>query len=165
MAALVICVEQAKTAKKHGDLAEQKRLCDFYLSHTARINNWDLVDVTCRDVVGEYLLATANTKPLKRLAKSKVMWERRIGIVSTAAFIRAGELGPTFEIAQILLNDEHDLMHKATGWMLREAGKRDQAALEDFLRRNAQRMPRTALRYSIERMPPEQRRWWLEYRG
>jgi 3-methyladenine DNA glycosylase AlkD len=164
-AALVILSEQAKAAKKRGDTAGHKRLYDFYLAHTATINNWDLVDVSCRDVVGEYLLTKQNDKPLRRLAKSNEMWERRIGIVSTWSFIRAGELTPTFEISEMLLEDPHDLMHKATGWMLREAGKKDEAALEAFLSRFAHRLPRTALRYSIERMTPERRKYWLAYSG
>jgi 3-methyladenine DNA glycosylase AlkD len=164
-AALVILSEEAKTAKKRGDLARHKQLYDFYLAHTERINNWDLVDVSCRDVVGEYLLTKQTDKPLRKLAKSKLMWERRIGIVSTWSFIRARELTPTFEISEMLIDDPHDLMHKATGWMLREAGKKDETALEDFLGRFAHRLPRTTLRYSIERMPAERRRYWLDYAG
>ncbi|MGB3953272.1 MAG: DNA alkylation repair protein [Solirubrobacterales bacterium] len=163
MAALVICCEQARRAKKRGDTRAQQALFDFYLAHTDRINNWDLVDVTCRDVVGEYLLTIDDARPLKRLARSSVMWERRIAIVSTWSFIRARQLGPTFEIAELLLDDQHDLMHKATGWMLREAGKKDEAALERFLGQFAARMARTTLRYSIERLAPERRRYWLAY--
>lgn len=164
-AALVVLSEQAKVAKKRGDEAAHKQLYDFYLAHTDRINNWDLVDVSCRDVVGEYLLTTQNDKPLRKLAKSNQIWERRIGMVSTLAFIRARELTPTFEISELLLGDPHDLMHKATGWMLREAGKKDEAALEEFLSRFAHLLPRTALRYSIERMTPQRRKYWLSYAG
>jgi 3-methyladenine DNA glycosylase AlkD len=163
MAALVICAERAKRFKRRGETAEHKALYDFYLAHTDRINNWDLVDISCRDVVGEYLLTTGDVKPLKRLAKSKNIWERRIAIVSTWSFIRAGQLDPTFEISEILLGDTHDLMHKATGWMLRSAGDKDRAALERFLKMHAHEMPRTALRYTIEKMTPERRKYWLAF--
>jgi 3-methyladenine DNA glycosylase AlkD len=154
--ALIVLTEQAKRA----DRATGKRLYDFYLARTERINNWDLVDISCRDVVGGYLLAAGKTAPLRRLARSKLIWDRRIAMVSTWQFIRAGELEPTFEIATMLLDDDEDLMHKAVGWMLREAGKRDEAALEAYLAEYAPSMPRTALRYSIERMTPERREYW-----
>jgi 3-methyladenine DNA glycosylase AlkD len=159
--ALVILAERAKRA----DLAEGKELYDFYLARTARINNWDLVDISCRDVVGGYLLATNSPNSLKPLAKSKLLWDRRIAIVSTWTFIRAGELQPTFELSVQLINDSHDLMHKAVGWMLREAGKKDRAALEAFLAEHAHELPRTALRYSIERFSPEERAYWRAYGG
>lgn len=163
IAALVILSEQAKRAAKRSDGERQQALYEFYLSHTDRINNWDLVDVSCRDVVGRYLFELRDTAPLTRLAGSESIWERRIAMVSTWAFIREGELGPTFEIAEQLLGDSEDLSHKAIGWMLREAGKRDEAELELFLERFAATMPRTALRYAIERMPPERRAYWLSY--
>jgi 3-methyladenine DNA glycosylase AlkD len=155
-AAVIILTEQARRA----DAPTRKRLYDFYLAHTSRINNWDLVDISCREVVGEQLRAAGDIDPLRRLAKSDLLWDRRIAMISTAAFIRTGELAPTFELASALLNDEHDLIHKAVGWMLREAGKRDEAALERFLGANAAQMPRTALRYAIERMTPERRAYW-----
>ena len=161
MAALLICAEQAKRARRAGDGARHKLIYDFYLAHADRVNNWDLVDVTCRDVVGEYLLSRQDWRPLKKLARSKLLWERRIAMISTWSFIRAGEVAPTFELAELLVDDPHDLMHKATGWMLRDAGKRDPAALEEFLARHAKSMPRTALRYAIEKMPSERRRYWL----
>lgn len=164
-AALVIISDRAKFAKRQTDLDGQKELYEFYLGHTEAINNWDLVDVSCRNLVGEYLLTIEDTEPLKELARSEVMWERRIGIVSTYAFIRAGQLEPTFEIAEMLKDDDHDLMHKATGWMLREAGKQDEDALEAFLALHAHQLPRTALRYSIERMPAKRRAGWLAYQG
>lgn len=154
--ALFILINRAKRA----DLAERKVLYDFYLAHTDRINNWDLVDLSCRDVVGGYLLATQNCEPLGVLAQSELIWERRIAIVSTWTFTRAGNLAPCFAISQQLLDDKEDLMHKAVGWMLREAGKKDETALEAFLAENAPRMPRTALRYAIERMTPERREYW-----
>ncbi|MFT4049850.1 MAG: DNA alkylation repair protein [Solirubrobacterales bacterium] len=154
--ALVILTEQAARA----DLPERRRLYDFYLAHTDRINNWDLVDISCREVVGGYLLAAGDWSPLQELAASDDLWERRIAMVSTWQFIRAGQLEPTFALATMLIDDDHDLMHKAVGWMLREAGKKDEARLDQFLAQHAARMPRTALRYSIERMPPEKREHW-----
>ena len=149
----------ANRAKRSG-LEEGKELYDFYLARTDRINNWDLVDVSCRDVVGGHLLAIRDCEPLGALARSELIWDRRIAIVSTWTFTRAGNLAPCFAISEQLLGDKEDLMHKAVGWMLREAGKKDEAALEAFLRENAPRMPRTALRYSIERMTPERRAYW-----
>jgi 3-methyladenine DNA glycosylase AlkD len=154
--ALIILANRAKRA----DIEEGKELYDFYLAHTDRINNWDLVDVSCYHVVGGHLLAIRDCEPLGGLAESELIWERRIAMVSTLAFTRSGNIIPTFAIAEKLLGDEHDLMHKAVGWMLREAGKRDEKALEAFLAVNAPRMPRTALRYSIERMTPERREYW-----
>jgi 3-methyladenine DNA glycosylase AlkD len=106
------------------------------------------------------VLATGDIAPLRRLARSDLLWDRRIAMVSTWQFIRAGQLDPTFEIATMLIDDEHDLMHKAVGWMLREAGKKDEAALEQYLAQHAPRLPRTALRYSIERMTPARREYW-----
>lgn len=154
--ALVIITERAKRA----DAAELKELYDFYLTHTDRINNWDLVDISCRDVVGGYLLEIGKPEKLRPLASSKSLWERRIAMVSTWQFIRAGDTEPAFDLAERLLADEHDLMHKAVGWMLREAGKVDPDHLDEFLLKHAAEMPRTALRYAIERMPPEVREHW-----
>lgn len=165
MAAAVICSERAKRYAKKQQLTEAKALYDFYLSETDRINNWDLVDISCRDVVGLYLLAVDDVSPLRRFARSRNMWERRIAIVSTWSFIREGKLDITFELAETLLGDSHDLMHKATGWMLREAGKKDEIALERFLTAHAPQMPRTTLRYSIERMSAERRAYWLAYKA
>jgi 3-methyladenine DNA glycosylase AlkD len=138
----------------------RKRIFDFYLANTARVNNWDLVDLSAPNIVGAFLLG----KPRRRLyalARSAALWERRIAIVATHAFIRNGEYGDTLAIAAALLGDRHDLLHKAVGWMLREVGKRDEAVLENFLRRHAATMPRTALRYAIERMPEGKRRRYL----
>jgi len=165
MAALLICDAQAGRARRRGDAAEQKRLYDFYLAHTARINNWDLVDVTCREVIGEYLFAVDDVKPLRKLARSKDIWERRIAMISTWSFTRAGRPEVAFEIAGILIDDEHDLIHKAVGWMLRDAGQRAPAALDAFLEAHAATMPRTALRYAIEKLPPQRRKEWLAHRA
>src|SRR5689334_8304603 len=130
---------------------------DFYLKHTKFINNWDLVDTSAPYIVGKHLL-TRPRKILYRLAKSKNIWERRIAIVSTMMFIRAGETEDTFAIARLLLADDHDLIHKAVGWMLREAGKRSKPELLRFLKANYAKLPRTTLRYAIERFPEAQRK-------
>lgn len=165
MAALLVIAAQSRHALRRGDVAAAKAAYDFYLDHSDRVNNWDLVDVTCRDVVGEYLVATGDVRPLRRLAKSDSLWERRIAMISTSAFIRAGRPEVAFELAEQLVDDQHDLMHKAVGWMLREAGKIDPGGLDDFLERHAATMPRTALRYSIERMSPQERAEWLSRRA
>ncbi len=149
---------------ERGTEDEQRALFDFYLSQTARINNWDLVDVTAPNIVGAHLVARSR-RPLYRLARSPNLWERRIAIVATHAFIRRGDCADTLAIAETLLADPHDLIHKAVGWMLREVGKRDTAGLEGFLARHAGRMPRTMLRYAIERLPVAQRSAWLAVRG
>jgi 3-methyladenine DNA glycosylase AlkD len=143
-----------------GDDAERRRVYDAYLAHTRYINNWDLVDVTAPAVVGGYL-AERSRAPLTKLARSTSLWERRIAIVATHDFIRRGDLADTFRIAGLLLDDPHDLIHKAVGWMLREAGKRDGAALRAFLASRHDRMPRTMLRYAIERFPEAERRTYL----
>lgn len=145
-----------------GDERVKKRIFDLYLGHTASINNWDLVDLTAYHIVGEFL----RDKPkgvLKKLARSDNLWERRIAIVSTFAFIKRGDCGQTLSIARILLKDTHDLIHKAVGWMLREAGKRCCREKEElFLRRYCRAMPRTMLRYAIERFPEDLRKKYLK---
>lgn len=156
LVALMIAVDRFRRA----DAQERKAIYGFYLKKTARINNWDLVDLSAYHIAGEYLKDRSRA-PLRRLARSRSLWERRIAIVATYAFIRSGELEETLRIAEMLLDDEHDLIHKAVGWMLREVGKRDVATLRAFLDRYAPRMPRTALRYAIERFPPAVRRRYL----
>lgn len=138
----------------------KKQLYIFYLKNTKYINNWDLVDVTTPRIVGEYLV-NRNKEILNTLAVSKSLWERRIAVLATFAFIRRGDLTHTFALAKKLLSDREDLMHKAVGWMLREAGKQNQDKLEHFLRIYAQRMPRTMLRYAIEKFPPKKRQIYL----
>jgi len=141
-----------------GESDQREKIFRFYLGHTPCANNWDLVDGSAPYIVGEHL----KTKPravLDELAGSKLVWERRIAIVATLALIREGELEDTFRIAEKLLSDQHDLIHKAVGWMLRETGKISDVRLRKFLQRHYERIPRTTLRYAIERFPaPERRR-------
>lgn len=160
LAAVIIMTEQAKCASEE----DRKQLYELYLRRTDRINNWDLVDVSCREVVGGYLMERSR-KPLYKLADSGSIWERRIAIVSTWQFIRVGQLADTFAIAELLLSDTHDLIHKAVGWMLREAGKKDEEALKNFLDQHAYHMPRTMLRYSIERLQPDERAFYMNMKG
>ncbi len=147
LAALLSLVEMFKHHKR-------QEYIDFYLSHTKGINNWDLVDLSCYPLLGEWLLDKDRTLLYDLAAQGKTIWEQRIGIVSTMTFIRHGQLRDTFAIADILLHHPHDLIHKAVGWLLREAGKRDQKALEAYLAPRFQTMPRTMLRYAIEKFPP-----------
>ena len=143
----------------------KKKIYRAYLAHTAYINNWDLVDLSAGYIVGKYLLKR-DRKILLKLAQSKNLWERRIAMIATFAFIYEGEFEWTFKIAKILLHDEHDLIQKAVGWMLREVGKRvSQKELEDFLKENAKTMPRTMLRYAIERLPEPKRQYYLKLRA
>ena len=144
-----------------GTVRERAQVFEFYLARTGRVNNWDLVDASAPGIVGRHLPPGRGRRVLGRLAKSGNLWERRIAMVATLEHIRRGSLGNTFWLAERLLADPEDLMHKATGWMLREAGKRDESALENFLARHAGRMPRTMLRYAIERLAPGRRKAWL----
>ncbi len=134
----------------------------FYLAHTGRINNWDLVDLSCYPLLGEWLLDKDRTLLYDLARNGKNIWEQRIGMVSTMTFIRHGQIQDTFDIADILLHHPHDLIHKAVGWLLREAGKKDKAALEAYLQPRFQAMPRTMLRYAIEKFPEEERKAYLE---
>jgi 3-methyladenine DNA glycosylase AlkD len=144
-----------------GGEAQQRQIYDLYLSHTRFINNWDLVDLSAAPIVGAWLRDRSHA-PLTRLARSTSIWERRIAIIATFAYIKRGELDETFRIADLLLTDSHDLIHKAVGWMLREAGKRDGAAERAFLKDRYRRMPRTMLRYAIERFPEAERQRYLK---
>lgn len=150
---LLILVERFK---KSGGAA-RKAIYEFYLAHTARINNWDLVDLSAPYIVGEYL-ADQSREDLYRLADSDLLWEQRIAVVATHALIRRNEYADTLALAERLLGHRHDLMHKAVGWMLREVGKRDKAALVNFLDKHVKAMPRTMLRYAIEKFPEDERR-------
>jgi 3-methyladenine DNA glycosylase AlkD len=144
--------------------AGQKKIFDFYIRNRRLIREWDAVDGTAPYIVGPWLL-DRDKALLYELARSPRLWDRRIAIVSTWWFIRNGRVGDAFALAEILLGDPEDLIHKATGWMLREAGKKDLRALERFLRKHHSSMPRTALRYAIERFPPEQRQHYLQRRA
>ena len=159
LAALLTLVEIFKHAKKNPAL--QQQCIDFYLSHTAYINNWDLVDLSCYPLLGEWLLDKDRTLLYNLARDGQTLWEQRIGIVSTMTFIRHGQLQDTFDIADILLHHPHDLIHKAVGWLLREAGKRDKPALESYLQPRYSTMPRTMLRYAIEKFPEEERLSYL----
>jgi len=141
--------------------AERREVFDLYLAQAERVNNWDLVDASAPGIVGRHLPPGGGRRVLARLAASGCLWRRRIAMVATLEHIRRGELSNTFRLAERYLADPEDLMHKAAGWMLREAGKRDAAALEAFLEQHGARMPRTMLRYAIERLPPARRRAWL----
>jgi len=147
-------------AFKAGDEPTERRVYDLYLANTAFINNWDLVDCSAGQIVGGWLRGRS-TAPLTRLARSKSLWERRIAIIATFDGIRRGDFDETFRIADLLLYDEHDLIHKAVGWLLREVGKRDGAAERTFLKGRYKTMPRTMLRYAIERFPEAERRGYL----
>lgn len=157
LCALIIMVEKSK--KK--DEALRQQLFDLYLSQTDRINNWDLVDLSCRFIVGEYLL-NKSRDILYQLAQSPLLWNNRIAIVSTYAFIRKGQLEDTYVLSDIMMHHPHDLMHKAIGWMLREAGKRDSERLYDYVMSHRADMPRTMLRYAIEKFSPKERSILME---
>ena len=159
LAGLLALVERFSHARR--DPALRQACVDFYLSHTERINNWDLVDLSCYPLLGEWLLDNERSLLYDLARNGKSIWEQRIGIVSTMTFIRHGQLEDTFAIADILLDHPHDLIHKAVGWLLREAGKRDKSALEAFLLPRYRRMPRTMLRYAIEKFPEEERQKYL----
>ena len=145
---------------KSGENAK-KQIVNFYLKNSKNINNWDLVDSTADKILGKYFL-NKDKSPLYKLAKSENLWERRISIISTFAFIRNNEFYDTFKISEILLNDGHDLIQKAVGWMLREVGKRNQKAEEQFLKKHYKKMPRTMLRYAIERLDKEKREFYMK---
>ncbi|MBR5736711.1 MAG: DNA alkylation repair protein, partial [Bacteroidales bacterium] len=144
------------------DVSMQQRCVDFYLAHTDRINNWDLVDLSCYPLLGVWLLDKDRSLLYDLARNGKTIWEQRIGIVSTMTFIRHGQIGDTFAIADILLHHKHDLIHKAVGWLLREAGKRDKAALVAYLEPRYNTMPRTMLRYAIEKFPEAERKAYLK---
>lgn len=145
---------------QRGSSSEKSSVVEFYCRQFQRINNWDLVDTTAPYILGDYLLHHPRGE-LLRYARSGHLWTERIAIVSTFAFIRAGEFEDTLRIAEIFLTHDHDLIHKATGWMLREVGKRDADVLREFLQKHARRMPRTMLRYAIERLSDVERARWM----
>ena len=154
--ALLILVRQYA----RGDAALRSAIFKLYLGHTRYINNWDLVDLSADRIVGAHL-HDGDRQLLSKLAQSRSLWERRIAMIASFHFIKRGEYEDALTIAELLLRDEHDLIHKAVGWMLREIGKRDRAVEERFLKKHAAAMPRTMLRYAIERFPDRQRRKYL----
>jgi 3-methyladenine DNA glycosylase AlkD len=160
LCAAIILNLQFKAAKQTQD---RKKIFDFYLKQVRaeRINNWDIVDVSA-PWMGVYLTEVKDPMPLLiKLAKSKSLWQRRVSIILTFALIRAGDLEPTITISELLLEDKEDLIHKAVGWMLRELGKKDVMLLRSFLANHSHEMPRTMLRYSIEKLPERERKKWL----
>lgn len=157
LTALLILVSRFEKADEEG----RRKLYSFYLSNIDQVNNWDLVDLSCYKIIGVYLLDKPRAQ-LYKLARSKDIWRRRVAMISTYTFIRAGQLDETFKLAGILMNDKHDLMHKAVGWMLREAGKKDRKQLLKYLNKYYRRMPRTMLRYAIEKLSEKQRRFYLK---
>ena len=154
--ALLILVGQFE----HGDDVIRSTICALYLRNTRSINNWDLVDLSAPKIIGPYLDG-GSREPLYRLVRSKMLWERRIAIIATFPYIRKGDFADALALSEILLGDDQDLMHKAVGWMLREVGKKDVAVLEGFLKRHHRNMPRTTLRYAIERFPEAKRKRYL----
>lgn len=151
--ALLVMVHQFEK----GDEATQKAVYDCFMEHRDRVNNWNLVDSSAPFISGPYLLHRSR-KILYTLAKSPLLWDRRIAVLSTFAMIRAGEFADTLKLCETLMGDREDLMHKACGWMLREMGSRDIRVLQAFVREHQLAMPRTMLRYAIEKFPPEQRK-------
>ncbi|HKI79779.1 MAG TPA: DNA alkylation repair protein [Ignavibacteriaceae bacterium] len=159
LAALLILVDSYSS----GNEKTKEDIARFYLKNTKYINNWDLVDLTAPKILGKHLI-DRDRKILTKLAHSENLWEKRISIVSTFEFIRAKQFSDTLKISRILLKDEHDLIHKAVGWMLREIGKRSMETEENFLLKHYKKMPRTMLRYAIEKFPEKKRRAYLEGR-
>src|SRR3990167_3121226 len=160
LTALLILVDQYQKSDDSG----QKIICDYYLKHARYVNNWDLVDSSADKILGDYL-NRKNKSILYKHAKSKNLWERRIAIVATFNFIKNNQFKEALKISEILLSDKHDLIHKAVGWMLREVGKRNQKVLESFLQEHYKSMPRTMLRYVIERFDEKKRKFYLNSKG
>ncbi|WP_247235827.1 DNA alkylation repair protein [Telluribacter sp. SYSU D00476] len=156
LTALLIIVEQFAKASAGG----QRELYDMYLSNIEYINNWDLVDASARDIVGRYLYDKDRSRLLD-MARQPHLWTQRIAIVATHYYIRKGEYQDTLAVSRVLLAHTHHLIHKAIGWMLREVGKRDLDVLEEFLHEHIREVPRTSLRYAIERLPPSRRQYYL----
>lgn len=154
--ALVILIKQFQK----GDACAQRAIYRLYRRNLRSVNNWNLVDISAPRILGAYLLSRSRAQ-LYTLARSKNLWFRRVAVLSSFQFIQVGDFADSLKLAGLLLDDEHDLMHKACGWMLREIGKRDIKVLERFLMRNHRKMPRTMLRYAIERLPEHKRRFYL----
>ena len=154
LTALLLLVHLYQTTKN------KKQIYDYYLAHTKHINNWDLVDLTAHKILGHYL-EDKSRDILYKLVKSELLWERRISIISTFYFIAKNDFKDSLALAEMLLKDKHDLMHKAVGWVLREIGKKDVNVLKEFLKKHYKNMPRTMLRYSIEKFPEDVRKKYL----
>lgn len=156
--AVLISVEKFEKAQTE---RERKEIFDFYVAHLPRANNWDLIDISAYKIIGAFLADKKDRSILFVLAQSENLWEQRASIVSTMYLVKRGEFGPTLKLAEQFFTHEHDLMHKATGWLLREVGKKDERILRKFLGKHAARMPRTMLRYSIEKLTPEQKKFYM----
>ena len=164
MVALLVLIEKYEKAKKSNNEKEKTNIFNFYLKNAKlnNINNWDLVDLSAPKIIGDFLLDKKQAREvLYKLARSGNLWERRIAIISTFAFIRQRDFQDALKIAEILLKDKHDLIHKAVGWMLREIGKKDERLLRKFLKENYHNLPRTTLRYAIEKFDEDERKGWL----
>ena len=159
---LVSQFERAMKPKNPNRLADAGDVVEFYLANLAGVNNWDIVDATAPKILGPWLVEQPEQRDvLDRLAGSDVLWERRIAVIATYALIKNDEFAEICSLAERLMSDSHDLMHKAIGWMLREMGKRDERKLLAFLKKHARQMPRTMLRYAIEKLPKSERQKWL----
>lgn len=158
---LLILVHHFEAAFKAKDHHSQKEILDYYLSRTDAVNNWDLVDSTAHKILGRWLCDKKDRRILDRLSRSKNMWEQRISVLATLPLIKQGDFDEVLRLCERLIGHPHDLIHKVTGWMLREAGKQEQAVLEGFLQQHASEMPRTMLRYAIEKLPQTTRKRYL----
>ncbi len=158
LVAILILVEKYET----GSTKDKEKIFNFYLKNARFVNSWDLVDLSSWKIIGNWLVANGDDNLLNKLAISGNLWERRIAMVATFAFIRKGKFQPTLKIARLLLGDSHDLIHKSSGWMLREVGKKNKKLLENFLGENYSSLHRTTLRYAIERFSDKERKYWLD---
>lgn len=159
--ALLCLIEKYNSAGKRSDENDKEKIFDFYLKNVKanRINNWDLVDLSCHKILGDFLL-NKDREILYELAQGG-LWERRVAVISCFAFLRQNDFDDAINLSELLLGDRHDLIHKAVGWMLREIGKKDRKKLEEFLEKHYKVMPRTMLRYSIEKLSIEERKGWM----
>lgn len=158
LTALLILVQQYQKA----DELKREKIFNFYCRNLKNINNWDLVDLSAPNIVGHYLYHQTDKFLAIKLARTNHLWSKRVGVICTFYFIKNRRFNETLKIANILLKDKHDLIHKAVGWMLREMGKKDEKLLEKFLNKNFRQMPRTMLRYAIERLPEKRRKYYLK---
>jgi len=163
LCAILILVERGKRASKNGNKKLQKQVLNFYMKNLKYVNNWDLVDLSAHYILGQAILdELEREEKLDELVKSKILWERRVGIIATWIMIRGDKLDTTLKLSKKLLGDKEDLMHKAVGWMLREAWKKDEKSVEEFLIKNYDKLPRTTLRYAIEKMKEPKRKRFLK---